>query len=274
MKVALITGAARGIGATTAKEFAHAGYAVSILDRDGDELNKTATKLETDGAKVIALETDLSSLDQIEDAVKQTAERFGRIDALINNAATRELETIREITPANWQMAVDVNLTAPAFLSKWCAPHMKTNGGVIINITSVEAHIPKGVCAVYAATKAGLLGLTWEMANALAGDNIRVIALSPGAIDTDFGADYSGGKDDQAPDPSLSKTMRDYSETVIPMQRWGSVEEIAQTARWLASDEASYITGTEITVDGGLRHSWMTREIKNRIRPGEFESGE
>ena len=110
-----------------------------------------------------------------------------------------------------------------------------------------------------------------DLANALAGDGIRVIALSPGAIETDFGADYSGGKEDQPADTSLSKDMRDYSETVIPMQRWGTVEEIAQTARWLASDEASYITATEITVDGGLRHTWMTREIKNRIRPGEFE---
>jgi 3-oxoacyl-[acyl-carrier protein] reductase len=271
MKVALITGAARGIGAATAKEFAHAGYAVAILDRDGDELGSTAAKLEETGAKVLALETDLSSLKQVEDAVKQTATRWGRIDVLINNAATRELETIREITPANWQRAIDVNLTAPAFLTKWSTPHMKTHGGVIINITSVEAHIPKGVCAVYAATKAGLLGLTWEMANALAGDGIRVIALSPGAIDTDFGADYSGGKDDQPADPTLAQEMREFSEAVIPMQRWGTVEEIARTCRWLASDEASYITGTEITVDGGLRHTWMTREIKNRIRPGEFE---
>jgi NAD(P)-dependent dehydrogenase (short-subunit alcohol dehydrogenase family) len=271
MKVALITGAARGIGAATAKEFAQAGYALALLDLDGDEVRRTGKKLEETGAEVLTLETDLSSLEQIEKAVAQTAERWGRIDALINNAATRELETIREITPKNWQRAIDVNLTAPAFLTKWCAPYMKTHGGVIINITSVEAHIPKGVCPVYAATKAGLLGLTWEMANALAGDNIRVIALSPGAIATDFGADYSDGKDDQPADPTLSKDMRDYSETVIPMQRWGTVEEVARTVRWLASDEASYINSTEITVDGGLRHTWMTREIKNRIRPGEFE---
>ena len=270
MKVALITGAARGIGAATAKAFAEVGYAVAILDKDGDELRCAANVLKESGTEVLALETDLSSLEQIEEAVRKTAERFGRIDVLINNAATRELETIREITPENWQMAIDVNLTAPAFLSKWVVPHMRTHGGVIINIASVEAHIPKGVVAVYATTKAGLLGLTWEMANTLAGDNIRVIALSPGAIDTDFGADYSGGKEDAPADPTLSQDMRSYSETVIPMQRWGTVEEIAQTCRWLAHDEASYITGTEITVDGGLRHTWMTRAIKNRIRPGEF----
>lgn len=271
MKVALVTGAARGIGAATAKAFAEAGYAVAVLDRDGDELRRTASQLEESGAEVLALETDLSLLDQIEDAVNQTGDRWGRIDVLVNNAATRELETIREITPTNWQQAVDVNLTAPAFLTKWTVPHMKSRGGAVINITSVEAHVPKGVCAVYAATKAGLLGLTWEMANALAGDNIRVIALSPGAIDTDFGADYSGGKEDRPPDTSLPQDMRAFSNSVIPMQRWGTVEEIAHTIRWLASDEASYITGTEITVDGGMRHTWMTRAIKNRIRPGEFE---
>ena len=77
--------------------------------------------------------------------------------------------------------------------------------------------------------------------------------------------------EDAPADPNLSQDMRSYSETVIPMRRWGTVEEIAQTCRWLASDEASYITGTEITVDGGLRHTWMTRVIKNRIRPGEFD---
>lgn len=270
MKVALITGAARGIGAAIAGEFARNGYALALLDRDGDELRTTATRIDDTGAEVLPLEVDLANLDDIEEAVDGVAERWGRIDVLVNNAATRELETIREITPENWQRALDVNLTAPAFLSKWVAPHMKTHGGVIIHIASVEAHIPKGVCAVYAATKAGLLGLTWEMANALAGDGIRVIALSPGAIDTDFGADYSGGKSGPA-DETLSRDMRDYSETVIPLQRWGTVEEIARTVRWLASEEASYITGTEITVDGGLRHAWMTRAIKNRIRPGEFE---
>lgn len=272
MKVALITGAARGIGAATANAFTEAGYAVAILDKDGEELKRTADRLTKTGAKVLALETDLSSLEQIKDAVEQTAERFGRIDALINNAATRELETIREISTTNWQLAMDVNLTAPAFLTKWVVPHMKDHGGAIINITSVEAHVPKGVCAVYAATKAGLLGLTWEMANTLAGDGIRAIAVSPGAIDTDFGADYSGGKEDKEPDTNLPKAMREFSNSVIPMQRWGTVEEIAQTVRWLASDEASYITGTEITVDGGMRHTWMTRAIKNRIRPGQFDS--
>ena len=270
LKTALITGAARGIGAATAREFARHGYALALLDRDGDELRKSAAQLTAETANVLPLAIDLADLAQVEDAVAQTAERFGRIDVLVNNAATRELETIREITPENWQRAVDVNLTAPAFLSKWVAPHMKTHGGAIIHVASIEAHIPKGVCAVYAATKAGLLGLTWEMANALAGDGIRVIALSPGAIDTDFGADYSGGKGRPA-DATLSQDLRAYSETVIPMQRWGTVEEIARTVRWLASDEASYITGTEITVDGGLRHTWMTRPLKNRIRPGEFE---
>ena len=98
MKVALITGAARGIGAATAKAFTEAGYTVAILDKDGDELRTTANQLQESGAEVLALETDLTSLEQIEEAVNQTAERFGRIDALINNAATRELETIREIT--------------------------------------------------------------------------------------------------------------------------------------------------------------------------------
>ena len=116
MKVALITGAARGIGAATATAFAEAGYALAILDKDGVELRRAATQLEESGTDVLALETDLRSLEQIEEAVRQTAERFGRIDVLINNAATRALETIREITPENWQLAVDVNLTAPAFL--------------------------------------------------------------------------------------------------------------------------------------------------------------
>tara|TARA_Y100000588_G_scaffold207125_1_gene220882 strand:+ start:1310 stop:2125 length:816 start_codon:yes stop_codon:yes gene_type:complete len=270
MKVALITGAARGIGKATAAEFAKTGYSLALLDIDGEELQSTATEFENSGSEVLQLAIDLGSLEQIEDAVTKIADRYGRIDALVNNAAWREFETIREITQANWQRAVDINLTAPAFLSKWSVPHMKTHGGAIIHIASVEAHIPKGICAVYAATKAGLLGLTFDMAAALAGDGIRVVAISPGAIDTDFGASLGSGEGPQPADAPLREDIRAYSETVIPMKRWGSVDEIARTVRWLASDEASYITGTEISVDGGLRNTWMTRELKNRIRPGEF----
>ncbi|MFV1981378.1 MAG: SDR family NAD(P)-dependent oxidoreductase, partial [Rhodothermia bacterium] len=153
---------------------------------------------------------------------------------------------------------------------KWVAPSMEKNGGgVIINITSIEATVPKGVSTAYVAAKGGLLSLTFDSAAVLAGSGIRVVALSPGAVDTGMGVAF----DRVAPveDPSLDRDIREASEGLIPMKRWAQPEEIARVAVWLASDGASYINGTEITVDGGLSRAWMRRDLKARILPGQFE---
>lgn len=273
-RVALITGAARGIGAATSRLFATSGYRVAAIDIHRDEVAELVDKINTDGGDAISFAADLADLGKLETIVADLAARWGQIDVLINNAADRNLESVRTLTPAGWNRILAVNLTAPAFLTKWVTPHMRrTNarpsGGVIINLSSVEANIPKGVAAAYAVTKGGMLSLSYESAASLASLGIRVIALSPGAIDTAFGADYD--EVTQGSDSSLEKNYRYESEQIIPMQRWGAPSEIAEAALWLASNAASYVTGTEIRVDGGMTHTWMPHRVKRQILPDEFE---
>lgn len=270
MKVAVITGAARGIGEAMARAFADEGYALALIDILDTELNRLADDLSAAGHQVGVFTADLANLQQLEATVGQIADRFGRIDVLVNNGAVSDLAPVQQITPEAWNRVIAVNLTAPAFLSKWVVPHMATSGrGVIINVASIEARSPKGVAAAYVAAKGGLLSLTFDSAAALIGNGIRVVALSPGAVDTDMGTSFD--RVSPIEDAELDHDIRVASEGLIPMKRWAQPEEIAKVAVWLASDGASYITGTEITADGGLSRTWMPRELKNRIVPGHFE---
>lgn len=270
MKVALVTGAARGIGAATAWAFAREGYAVVAMDILADELGVLLAGIKGEGLDAIGLVADLTSLETLESTVERIAAKWGRVDVLVNNAAARDLHSVRQMTPEVWDRIVATNLTAPAFLTKWVEPHMRAaGGGVIVNVTSVEAGIPKGVAAAYAAAKGGLLSLTYESAAVLAGSGIRVIAVSPGAVDTKMGEDFAPNSASE--DDTLDDDIKAMSEELIPLKRWAEPEEIAAVILWLAGDGASYITGTEITVDGGLTHTWMPRSLKDRILPGQFE---
>lgn len=268
MKVALVTGAARGIGAATARSFAREGFAVVALDVLTEELGQVIEGIRGDGHEALGVVADLAALDRLESAVERVAAKWGRIDVLVNNGAARDLQSIRQITPETWNRIIATNLTAPALLMKWVEPHMRAaGGGVMINVSSVEAHIPKGVGAAYAAAKGGLLSLTYDAAAALAGEGIRVVAVSPGAVDTEIGRNF----DQRSTDGELDRDIRAESEDLIPMKRWAQPEEIAEVILWLSGEGASYITGTEITVDGGLAHTWMPRRLKRRILPGQFE---
>jgi 3-oxoacyl-[acyl-carrier protein] reductase len=269
-KVAVVTGAARGIGAATARAFADAGYKLALIDILETELKSLENELAATGHEAAAFTVDLRELNMLEATVEIIADRFGRIDVLVNNAAVSHLASVQQITREAWERVIAINLTAPAFLSKWVVPQMeKHGGGVIINVASVEATVPKGVSAAYVTAKGGLLSLTFDSAAALAGSGIRVVALSPGAIDTNMGVAFDRAS--PVPDPALDGDVREASEGLIPMKRWAEPDEIARVAVWLASDGASYVNGTEITVDGGLSHTWMQRDLKNRIIPGQFE---
>ena len=271
-RVALVTGAARGIGETIAHVFASAGYYVVAIDILSDELNALADRIRASGGSCDAYTVDLADLYAVESTVEQIGESLGRIDVLVNNAATRSLHSVRGITKEAWDKVLAINITAPVFLSKWVIPWMRRtdarpHGGAIINISSVEANIPKGVAVSYAVTKGGLLSFTYDAAASLADIGIRVVALSPGAIETAFGADYG-----DADSGKLEADMRAHSLQVIPMGRWGTTDEIAKAVLWLASDDASFVTGTEFRVDGGLTQTWMAHDVKKQILPDEFES--
>lgn len=261
-KVALITGATRGIGAAIAAEFASAGYDLAITGRHEKDLQVVADGFKHTGAKTLLIAGDLADLAFTQSLAEKTIAHFGRVDALVNNAAWREVLTMREISLESWEKTIRICLTSPAFLSKWCAAQMEKQGsGVIVNISSIMSETCAGIAPAYVACKGAMDTLTFELAALYGPKGIRVVSLNPGAIDTDMGTDGYGEAD---------KKMRDFSEDMIPLKRWGTSEEIAKTVVFLASDAASYITGTTIVADGGWSRQCHPMSIKKMMRPDQF----
>jgi NAD(P)-dependent dehydrogenase (short-subunit alcohol dehydrogenase family) len=254
--VALITGAARGIGQATAMELASRGYKLALVDQLADELA-------TVHAEALTFVGDLADLEFCRRVVADTEDKLGRLDVLVNNAAWRRVETLRETDVATWDRTLRVCLTAPAFLAKWAAEVMQRRGrGVIVNVSSIRAQFCDGTAAAYVAAKGGIEALTYELAALYGSRGIRVVAVAPGAIDTQLSGDLAA-----------SDVLRDVAADCIdhtPLLRFGQPEEIARTIAWLASDDASFITGTTIVADGGLSHHHYGLNLKRRMKPGEF----
>ena len=266
-KVAFITGAARGIGAAISHEFAASGYAVAMIDKMADELKGTAQAVAEKGNPVYPIAADLSDLDAAQQAVAKTGKKWGRIDALVNNAAVHDFRTIRKMTPESWDRILHINLKIPAFLAQYAAPFLEASGeGVIINISSIDAHFCKGVAPAYVASKGGLISLTYDMAASLSGAGIRAVAVSPGAVDSALSSNLKSEKGSD-----LTNDFRTASEDFIPLGRWAAPDEIAKVVRWLASSDAGYINGTEIAIDGGISHNNLSNTLKKRMYPDEFK---
>jgi 3-oxoacyl-[acyl-carrier protein] reductase len=262
-RVALVTGAAGGIGDAVAEAFASRGYAIAITDRCADGLAHVERALLRHGADVLSLAGDLADLDFAESLVRRTATRFGRIDVLVNNAAARELTTMRDITPAEWDRTLRVCLTAPAFLARWAAAEMPP-GGVIVNIGSMMARQAHGISPAYIACKGALESLTYDLAALYGPDGIRVVTVAPGAIDTAMSRfhDADGRPDGREDDP-----VREFSESMAMLGRWGRPEEVARAVAWVASDEASYLTGTTLVLDGGWSRMHMPPQVTQALLP-------
>jgi 3-oxoacyl-[acyl-carrier protein] reductase len=257
----VITGAAGGIGSATAVEFARRGYDVALTDlQSTDAVSDEARKI---GARAFAVSGDLTDLAFAERFVNDAARELGRIDVLVNNAAWRDLSTMREITPEAWDKTIRVCLTAPAFLARWTAAHMeRRRRGVIINISSIMANLSWGLGPAYVAAKGGLDALTRDLAALYGPAGIRVLSVSPGAIDTTLIATEA--------DSPVTQRVRKWSEEMIPLGRWGQPAEIARAIAMLASDDASYLTGASVVVDGGWSHQMYPYELKRAIRPDQF----
>lgn len=265
-RVALVTGASAGIGVAVAEEFAARGYAVGIVGRHAARLEDVRRRLEASGGRALALVGDLADLDFAQSAVRQVAARFGRLDVLVNNAAARELTTMRDITPAEWDRAIRVCLTAPAFMARWAAEEMETGGGgVIVNVGSMMARQAHGVSPAYVSCKGAMESLTYDLAALYGPVGIRVVTVAPGAIDTSMSQVYD--RNGQGA-PAGEDPVREFSESMTMLGRWGRPEEVARAVAWVASQEASYLTGATLVLDGGWSRMHMPLDVTRAVTGG------
>ncbi len=238
-KAALITGAARGIGLATAKRFLSEGWRVALLDIDGETLNRTHAALPD--SEVIAICCDVADAAGVAGAIATVAEKFGRLDALVNNAGIAIFKPILDVTLEDWSRVLAVNLTGPFLCTQSAAPLMRdSGGGAIVNITSISGLRASTLRTAYGTSKAGLAHLTQQQAIELASLGIRVNAVAPGPVNTAMSKAVHT--------PEIRAAYHD----AIPLNRYGLEEELADAIFFLCSDRASYITGQTIAVDGGF----------------------
>jgi meso-butanediol dehydrogenase/(S,S)-butanediol dehydrogenase/diacetyl reductase len=239
-KVAVITGAARGIGFAIARTFIDGGYRVALIDIDGAQLQAAAASLEATDA-VLAIECDVSLPSQVKAAMRQAEARFGRIDSLVNNAGIAVFKPLLETTFEEWERVLAVNLSGPFLCTQICAPIMlKGGGGSIVNIASISGLRASTLRVAYGTSKAGLMHLTKQQAAELGNVGIRVNAIAPGPVETAMAKKVHS--------PAIRADYRD----AIPLARYGTEKEIADSVFFLCSPAASYINGQTLAVDGGF----------------------
>jgi NAD(P)-dependent dehydrogenase (short-subunit alcohol dehydrogenase family) len=253
----IVTGGGRGIGQATAQAFAAEGARVLVLGRTVADLEDTVAQITADGGQAWLLPCDVTDEAQVDDAVAQAAARWDRIDVLVNNAGIDDDTPFLEIDRARWRAVIDTNLTGVFLLSQVVAREMaKVGRGVILHTASIDASGGDGPYAAYNASKAGLLGLNRTLALELAAHGIRSNCVSPGFTHTVM--------TEKAVGPELLNYLTG-SFARVPMKRLVKPEEVAQAFLFLASDQASAITGIDLRVDGGLTANWYILETL----PGE-----
>lgn len=240
-RVALITGSSRGIGKATALRLAREGLNIIVnYNRGKDDAENVAESIKAIGRKAISVQADVSKIDDVEGMVSKVLEEFGRIDVLVNNAGIYKRVTFENLGQKEWKETMEINLNGVYNCTKAIMPIMKgRHYGRIINISSIIGAMGTAHGAHYAATKSALFGFTKSLARELAGFNITVNCIAPGAIDTDIIANDT-------------EEQRRIREKQIPLGRVGKPEEIAGVVAFLISDDADYITGQTIHVNGGL----------------------
>lgn len=248
-KVALITGAGAGIGAATAQLFCSEGAAVMLVDADGLALERTlqAIRGANANARIAGAIANVSDDSLAASTVKQTVAAFGKLDVLVNNAAMRNYSSIAEARVDEWQTMLGVNLVGTANYCRAALPELRRAGkSSIINVSSCYAVTGRKGMGLYDATKAGLLALTRTLAFEETRNGVRANAVCPGSTLTDFHVNRA-----QAAGKGIEQLKGERHDTSL-IGRWASPQEIAWPILWLASDEASFITGTSLMVDGGL----------------------
>jgi len=239
-RVALITGASQGIGRACAIALAEAGAAVALAARNEEKLSETARQIRDSGGRAETFKLDVANEDNIKSAIKDVVAKLGKLDILVNNAGITRDQLSMRMKRADWDDVLATNLTGAFLCSQQAISTMlRQRWGRIINITSVFGQIGQGGQANYAASKAGVIGLTMALAREVASRYINVNAVAPGYIET-------------AMTEVLSTEQREAASKMIPLGRAGSPQDVAAAVRFLASDEAAYITGHVLNVNGGM----------------------
>lgn len=240
-RVAIVTGAGAGIGKAVAQRLASAGARTAVVDRDSAAAASAVDAIERAGGSAMPVIADMGNAADIARIVEQTAEKWGRIDILINNAGMRVIKPLLDHTAADFRMTFDVNVVAPFMCMQLAIPHMRRQGkGKIVNIASVAGFVGRPNRVAYCASKGAVLAMTRAAAVDLSGQNICVNALAPALISTPFNAAF-------AEDPTLGSQWG--KENIV--RRWGTADDVAGAALFLASDESDFMTGSVMTVDGG-----------------------
>jgi NAD(P)-dependent dehydrogenase (short-subunit alcohol dehydrogenase family) len=240
-KTAVITGASKGLGKAMALALGGAGAKLALVSRNEEQLRAVAAEARTLGAEADVFVADVTSEQQVEQLERHVTARFGKTQILINNAGINIRKPSVEFTLEDWRTVLDTNLTSAFLVCRAFVPGMKGQGyGRILNLTSIMSHVAIAGRTAYAASKSGLLGFTKALALELVEDQITVNGISPGPFATE-----------------LNKSLIENPETnaqflaKIPLGRWGRVEEVGQLALYLCSQDAGFITGTDILIDGG-----------------------
>lgn len=248
-RAVLVTGSAKGIGRGVAAAFLAAGGNVTLLDLDEHALRATVDELDDEGARVVPVSGSVSDPATVERAVAMTVERFGRLDVVVNSAGVVRYGNVESLSVEDWELQLDTNLKSVFLTAKFAAPHLRAASGVIVSIASVQAFVTQLGVPAYTASKGGIVALTRSLALDFADDGVRAVAIAPGSVDTPmlrWSAELTAG-DDARVDDIVEEWGRNH-----PLGRVVTVDDVANAVLFLASDSAAMITGTTLTIDGGL----------------------
>jgi NAD(P)-dependent dehydrogenase (short-subunit alcohol dehydrogenase family) len=251
-KVAIVSGGANGIGRATALLFAREGGRVVVADRDEGAAKETASAARQEGGEAVAVVTDVSNEGSVAQLVTETLEQYGRIDVLVNSVGIALGGTVADTEPERWNRVLDVNLASVYRMCRAALPHMiEAGGGSIVNVASLQGLYGYPHWAAYAASKAGMIGLTRQMAVDYADLGVRCNAVSPGPIETRLGENTRKLETRFTPDPKPDDQPRPHTSPATRLRMAGRPEDVAYAILFLASDEARHITGQNLIVDGG-----------------------